>query len=1117
MMLLSAAVLFSALVGYPLAEQSSWEDVRLSAAETGKSQLSVHVPLNLPGADALVYSDCAFNAWKLPVPAGLKMRDSADDARIAALRVGHLGVCVGVDPYLPDYRQTKWTRRAGGLPIVKGTFEAIHRFYTFEYCTDPVSGELYVRGTVKNVGFEKGKGVVRFRRAEPLESDILDYHYVGFRWDAAKWSVPGVCPPPVCAEIAGGTATVENGWCVTGTNAYGRVNGFWGSPYTPEKQMRLPSGGPALKLEAELAPGEEFSFTVAAGFAPTKGPHLAFDAVCAAAERFWARHLTVAADFGNERENDIFRTLQYTQRQLLLNGWNDPARRRLQPCQGGTSERFYVWNWEAMSALVPLARLGHAEAVSKVLEYMLEQQDGATPPVGNFTTLAGAIGQTGPRWANSTGAALLLAATYLDYTDDTVFVQRHLAALLKAAKWIVGEIRATRRTGPDGKRIVGWGLLPGCTVNDGDSGIFYATTDTWSYAGLNRFAGVLKHMGRPEADELLAEAACYREAIEAAIDSARRPDGFIGRCVGSDADGSFEFRNIPGAFGCIYAGVIDPASDGRFAEMVRLWESTRARGLFLEPFDANINYAGTAEAGLCRYYMQRAEWKRAYLARETCLASAMTRDLYVTSERYSDVDDSFAPWQPNASNAGRILGMMADRFLLEGFSRTVLLGGFAPFEAGDVSISNLSTAHGTFSLRHAGGRLEAEWGEPLPAGSLIVVPAHHGFCPDGDALERVDAQTWRLVRPSARISGKTRGFGTFIPGRAGVSDTNSFTCGSAPAAVLSVDRTRLFASYLTSRTGYGEAHDIVAIADIPVADPAAATNRVIFQKGETIGGVAVDEVDNYDAFLVDGKMRCILGVNGGLLGWRDWNPETGKVCGEGLFACRAGAGAPVEPLTPAAVTRFLNALGFKGHDMSRTYRDQLIAQSRISSCRTRDAFYGTLTSSKSQPVVYRCTDGKTFEFVGAVPSLCEYECALACVNGRFYALGRKMDGANFFVSDDGCRTFRPAGRIPDGEQRPQLINWRNRLLIGYSAPDESPRRVRNGRNNLHLLLGEGDDLSRYDEILHAVDPLGIVYYSFAPDGDRLHVVWSDASRFPDKVIWGAVQGKDSLFYGQLDF
>ena len=92
MMLLSAAVLFSALVGYPLAEQSSWEDVRLSAAETGKSQLSVHVPLNLPGADALVYSDCAFNAWKLPVPAGLKMRDSADDARIAALRVGHLGV-----------------------------------------------------------------------------------------------------------------------------------------------------------------------------------------------------------------------------------------------------------------------------------------------------------------------------------------------------------------------------------------------------------------------------------------------------------------------------------------------------------------------------------------------------------------------------------------------------------------------------------------------------------------------------------------------------------------------------------------------------------------------------------------------------------------------------------------------------------------------------------------------------------------------------------------------------------------------------------------------------------------------------------------------------------------
>ena len=755
--MLFAVLLIATAVGYPNAEECSWEDVRLAASETGKRQLSVHVPLNLLEASDLVYCDCAFNAWKLPVPPGLKVGDEASAAQIAALRVGHVGICVGEDPYLPDYRQTQWTRRRGGYPIVRGEFEAIHRLYSFEYCVNPDNGELYIRGMVRNVGFEKGKAVVRFRRAEPRESDILDYHYVGFRWNAEKWSVPGVLPPPKCTEISGGTATPEDGWTVVGTNAYGRVNGFWGSPYTPEMQMRLPSGGPALRLEAELAPGEEFSFTVAAGFADVHAPHPTFVATREAAERYWDRIFTVSADFGNEHENDIFRTLQCIDRQLLLNVWKDAAKRRLQPCQGGTSERFYVWVWEAMSALAPLARLGHSEAIAKTLEYILEQQDGSLPPEGNFVTVKGAIGSTGPRWANTTGSALLLAATYLEYTNDEDFARRHLDGLVRAARWIIGEIRATRRCGTDGRRILGWGLLPRCTVNDGDSGIFYATTDTWSYVGLKRFAEVLKRMRRPEADEFLREAARYREAIDSAIDAARRPNGFIWRCIGSDSDGSFEFRNIPGAFGCIYSGTIDPAADFRLLAMVRLWEREHARGLFLKPFDANIKYIGNAEAGLCRYYTQRAEWKRAYLARQTCMAYAMTRDLYVTSERYSNVDDSFAPWQPNASNSGRVLGMMTDRFLLEGVSRIVLLGGFAPFETGDVSIEGLATSNGRFSLRRSSNRIEAEWDVPLQTGTLIVVPSYHVFTPCDDSLVRIDDETWQLVKPTKRIIGKLKG------------------------------------------------------------------------------------------------------------------------------------------------------------------------------------------------------------------------------------------------------------------------------------------------------------------------------------------------------------------------
>ena len=259
-----------------------------------------------------------------------------------------------------------------------------------------------------------------------------------------------------------------------------------------------------------------------------------------------------------------------------------------------------------------------------------------------------------------------------------------------------------------------------------------------------------------------------------------------------------------------------------------------------------------------------------------------------------------------------------------------------------------------------------------------------------------------------------------------VSD-GGFTCGSAPMSEFSSDGTRIFCGYLTSRAGYGEAHDIVALVEIPVTDPAAAKNHVVFQAGETLCGVMADRVDSFDVFLRDGKVRCVFGVNEERIGWRDWDPDAGGICGEGLFKCRVAGGAQAEELTPAVLTRHLDSKGFVGHNVTRERCDRLVIHSHA--CRVDGAFYGTLTSSLSQPIAFRCGDGETLEFQGVVPSLCEYECALAHLNGRFYALGRKMKGDNFFVSDDGCRTFRPAGRLPDGEQRPELTVRNGRLLI----------------------------------------------------------------------------------------
>ena len=128
---------------------------------------------------------------------------------------------------------------------------------------------------------------------------------------------------------------------------------------------------------------------------------------------------------------------------------------------------------------------------------------------------------------------------------------------------------------------------------------------------------------------------------------------------------------------------------------------------------------------------------------------------------------------------------------------------------------------------------------------------------------------------------------------------------------------------------------------------------------------------------------------------------------------------------------------------------------------------------------------------------------------------RGAKGDNFWISDDGGRTWKASGRLPDGRQRPQLAVFRSKVLVGYSVPDEKPSRVRNGRNNFHLLEGTGGDLSSYREVLHIRDPIGVVYPDLVEAAGQMHLLWSNSARFPDFVKWGAVQGKDQVLHAKL--
>ena len=174
-----------------------------------------------------------------------------------------------------------------------------------------------------------------------------------------------------------------------------------------------------------------------------------------------------------------------------------------------------------------------------------------------------------------------------------------------------------------------------------------------------------------------------------------------------------------------------------------------------------------------------------------------------------------------------------------------------------------------------------------------------------------------------------------------------------------------------------------------------------------------------------------------------------------------------------------------------------------------------ITSSLAQPILFHCKDGMTFDFCGIVPALAKYECQTAVLNGRIYALLRGAAGDDFFVADEGEWIFRPLGRLGIAETRPQLMAYGNKLLLAYSKNDVLPNKIRNGRNNITILMGEGDDIAAFKQVFYAVDEMGIVYYDIVNCNGDLYMIWSNSERFPDKKVWGVLQGKDTLYCSLL--
>lgn len=404
--------------------------------------------------------------------------------------------------------------------------------------------------------------------------------------------------------------------------------------------------------------------------------------------------------FPSDQWDEIFTALQISILQLLV---QFPGEKSLMPTQGGSSERHFVWVWEATFMLMPLLRLGHFDPVKRSLGFIYSLQDAGHPPEGELTTTAGAIGTTGPKWLNTTGAALALASEYYRYSKDESFLSEYLPKMLRAADWIVGEIRATRKLSEDGSRPLYYGLMPFGCATDGDTGLIVAFTDAFTFWGLDKTVQLLEQIEHDRAAEFRKERDTYHADLNTALRGMTREDGFIERKIltGKEKKLQPQFERIAGVLNLALTGVLDVDSDA-FRRHVSYFEKNLMDGFFTGKMTRNIAYIGLGEMNWHHAYLRMGEWKKAFAANRVNLRYGMTQDTHQVQERFAKNNPAFTPWQPNGSGNGRVLEMILNSLYFEDGDNAVVFGA-VPWSwlmrNGITELHNLYTTRGTLSIK----------------------------------------------------------------------------------------------------------------------------------------------------------------------------------------------------------------------------------------------------------------------------------------------------------------------------------------------------------------------------------------------------------------------------------
>ncbi len=358
-----------------------------------------------------------------------------------------------------------------------------------------------------------------------------------------------------------------------------------------------------------------------------------------------------------------------------------------------------------------------------------------------------------------------------------------------------------------------------------------------------------------------------------------------------------------------------------------------------------------------------------------------------------------------------------------------------------------------------------------------------------------------------------------------ISDTLSFTYSEAPNSCFSPDRGVFYTVYSASRKNYGESHDVLAFNITPVCQPHRSITKIVAEIGadfclkdakkllcpncfyyttdEVIYKAKTDFHTTAD--IHHGFVRITIEIDGNKHYYLDY--DTVNDTFSELKPLKVVFHGQTVHLTGKIFKAYLEENGCPDYN-AREHDEELILSDKFK-LHTDGYRYTLATASWAWPAVMRMKDGSdVMEFVGVIPCSAQYEAQSAILHDRMYAILRGADHDNFFVSDDMGKTFHAAGRIDFNTTRPQLFTYNDQVYIAVSQKGIQPNYVRDGRNNLLLLRGEGDNLSKYEQVFHVSDPYGMVYYDILEYKGRLFMFWSSADLYIDKNK----QAKDLLWF-----